>query len=183
MFANLHADALHPDENNHLPTNEFVDFFSNIDSFRADFTQDIEGEITRGVVSFARPKSIKWHTFSPDEKVLMLADNKITSYDVWLQVANIIDYQYNKLVEYLTTKPRNLTQLPTFVATQDLINYYELDSIYFGFKDKILVKIITTNNADKNIHITLENMQQNIDLQDNFSISFPRDVDILDETR
>jgi outer membrane lipoprotein-sorting protein len=86
-------------------------------------------------------------------------------------------------VEYLTTKPRNLTQLPTFVATQDLINYYELDSIYFGFKDKILVKIITTNNADKNIHITLENMQQNIDLQDNFSISFPRDVDILDETR
>ena len=171
-------------------TNEFIDFFSRVEGFQANFVQEIDGKKSSGVVSFTRPKNLKWHTRVPDEKVLMLSGGRITSYDAWLQSANIIPYQENELVEYLTTPPQELQAkfniVPKFVATQQdehqqQINYYQLGAIYFGFQHKILVRIITTGSNDEQIEITLSDMQIGVVPLSTFHIDFVEGTDIMEE--
>ena len=166
--------------------NEFVEFFENIDSFNADFIQDIDNKKTSGVVSFMRPKNLKWHTTKPDEKTLMLTGGKITFYDEWLQTANIVNYVHNDLVEYLTTTPSKLKKIPQFVTSNNTINYYRIDSnletLYFGFLEGILKEILVLDNNGKQTYIKLENLLQNINLKNIFEIDFKKGTDIMDES-
>lgn len=161
--------------------NDFEDFFSKVESFRADFTQEINGKTTSGVLYFSRPKLLKWHTTKPDEIVLLLNDKQITYYDVWLQSANIVSYKKHNLIEIITTNPKNLAQLPKFIVSKNNINYYELDEIFFGFKNSILQEIISNNNLGQEIYVRLDNLQQNIDLSSEFTINFPTEVDVMME--
>jgi outer membrane lipoprotein-sorting protein len=161
--------------------NDFISFFNQTSSLQADFIQEIDGEETSGVFSFERPKSLKWHTKKPDEKILMLRDGKITLYDEWLLSANIVDYKHNDLVEYLTTEPSDLKEFPELVARENGLNYYQLGEVFFGFKDKILTEIITTDEIDKQIYIKLDNLKTNTDLTKTFVIKFAEGTDIMEE--
>ena len=86
--------------------NDFVNFFNKVENLTADFVQTVDGKSpSSGTLYFARPDSIKWHTQKPDEHILMLNNNIITSYDIWLQSANLVPYQPNELIEIFINKP------------------------------------------------------------------------------
>lgn len=182
LFVNMAVIANSNATSSAFKHNDFAYFFSTTPNFQADFTQKVDGKITTGVLSIMSPKHIKWHTKQPDEKILMLSAGKITSYDVWLQSANIIDYKPNTLIELLATPPKDLTQLPSFLVQENGIKYYELENIIFGFKDKQLAEVITTSDIDTQIYIKFSNIVKNVVSAQNFIIHFPPEVDILDES-
>ncbi len=161
--------------------NDYVNFFNKINSFSANFTQTIDGnQSSAGEMFFLRKNKIKWHIKTPNEQILLLNNGKFINYDIELEQAVIKNYNNNKLLRYIITKPKDLLQLPIFLFKKDKVNFYQISNIIFGFKNKILHNIVLVNNLEQKVIITFNNVVINPQLSaDSFKLELADEVDII----
>lgn len=151
------------------------DFFANIKTLSAEFTQTSDNEISRGILLIdTQNRSIMMHTHTPYEKIILLHKNKIISYDVWISSANIMWYQENPLIELLLgNTQQEITQIDE--------EYYQYGNIILHFVDGVITELMST--GDNAINIELHHLVVNPQLEESdFMLTLPSNVDIIDET-
>lgn len=172
------------------PTNQFYDFFNQLEAIRANFTQTIFDDnssaldTSSGTLVFKHPKQLYWHTKNPNEQILLLNNNELWFVDVELEQANL--QQINDLAQtplyFLINKPKSLKNIPKFAYTKAGVHWYlsQDGQIQFGFKNQQLYAISTTNDFGQTILITFDQIELAPNIQPNtFTLSLDENFDIV----
>ncbi|RUA04828.1 MAG: hypothetical protein DSY43_05800 [Gammaproteobacteria bacterium] len=171
---------------------QFSDYFNNLNSLKADFTQSVytAGDIfireTAGNFSFQRPQQLRWHTIKPSEQTLLLNNNELWMIDTELEQAVLQKNQdFSKTPLYwLINKPNTLKNTPKYSHSEGGIDWYltnqKTQPLGFGFVGKELSTISLENELDQTIYITFSNIKVNakINPQD-FALNIPSDFDVI----
>ncbi|BAS67078.1 LolA family protein [Bathymodiolus septemdierum thioautotrophic gill symbiont] len=171
---------------------QFSDYFNNLNSLKADFTQSVytAGDIfiseTAGNFSFQRPQQLRWHTIKPSEQTLLLNNNELWMIDTELEQTVLQKNQdFSKTPLYwLINKPNTLKNTPKYSHSEGGIDWYltnqKTQPLGFGFVGKELSTISLENELDQTIYITFSNIKVNakINPQD-FALNIPSDFDVI----
>lgn len=172
------------------PTNQFDDFFSQLEAISANFTQTIYNEnnlaldTSTGAIVFKRPRQLYWHTKTPNEQILLLNNNELWFVDVALEQANlqqINDLKHTPLY-YLINKPKSIKNMPKFSYSKAGVDWYSSKDkqIQFGFKNHQLHAISTNNEFGQTIRVVFNQVDLAPSISPNtFVLSLGDNFDII----
>lgn len=159
--------------------NAFVDFFTPLQSLRADFTQNTYNEngalisTTSGLFAFKRPQQLLWHTLNPNEQILLLDNNQLWLIDIEIEQSNQlpIDKINQSPLYWLINPPKSLTNTPNFTHQSGGIDWYQTaqkssqyQQLQFGFKNGQLYAISLRNKLGQNVVIVFDKLSVNTDI-------------------
>jgi outer membrane lipoprotein carrier protein len=172
--------------------NNFNDFFQNLDTFKANFTQENINineqlvEIATGFLVLKRPNQLYWETKQPNNQILIVNKNTLLVYDVDLEQASeqtAQKFQSSPLYWLLQNKK---DQQPEFIISRDNTDWFSItdpqgnfDKVLFGFKNKKLIQLKLLN-AQGTLFIKFTNIEMNSKIDETiFNLKLPDDVDII----
>ena len=172
------------------PSNQFYNFFTQLETISANFTQTIYDDnntvldISSGALIFKRPRQLFWHTKTPNEQILLLNNKELWLVDVELEQANLqaIEDLAKTPLYYLINKPKLIKDMPKFSYSKAGIDWYSSPDrrIQFGFKNQQLYAISTTNDFGQTILITFDQIELAPNIQPNtFTLSLDKNFDIV----
>ncbi len=148
--------------------NQFVNFFTQLESLSANFTQKTYSEnntligVTSGQLVFNRPRQLKWYTNTPNEQILLLNDNQLWLIDIELEQASLQSIQdlSQSPLYWLLNKPSLDVDVPKFSHQYDGVSWYQThdnsskaQQLNFGFENQILKAISLKNALEQSVVI------------------------------
>lgn len=175
------------------------DWFSNLASIQADFTQtvvDSDGEQvqdSRGQVWIERPGRFRWDYRTPYRQLIVSDGKQLWTYDEDLEQATVKDLDvalsstpamllsgYRPLSEVMTWEAEGESDGTAWFRLQPREQDSSVENVRIGFRDRQLDTLEVVDGFGNHTHIRFAGLQRNRSLDDRlFHLKLPPGTDII----
>ena len=178
-----------------------VDFFNNIDTMRAEFTQINKGVTSTsaiqgsGEIFLEKPNKLFWEMLEPYRKTMVINGSTMIFYDEDLNQALISDYIKNNnnswINLFMESKYSNDAQLikeQTLIGDQYYVSFMiddfrdQYKSVIFVFQNERLNKVKLEDLSSQTIEIEFTAFEINPIIKETlFNFTVPQSADVIDQ--
>ncbi len=178
-----------------------VDFFNNIDTMRAEFTQINKGVTSTsaiqgsGEIFLEKPNKLFWEMLEPYRKKMVINGSTMIFYDEDLNQALISDYIKNNnnswINLFMESKYSNDAQLikeQTLIGDQYYVSFMiddfrdQYKSVIFVFQNERLNKVKLEDLSSQTIEIEFTAFEINPIIKETlFNFTVPQSADVIDQ--
>ena len=180
-----------------------VDFFNNIDTMRAEFTQINKGVTSTsaiqgsGEIFLEKPNKLFWEMLEPYRKTMVINGSTMIFYDEDLNQALISDYikdnnssWINLFMESKYSNDAQLIKEQTLIGDQYYVSFMiddfrdQYKSVIFVFQNERLNKIILEDLSSQIIEMEFTLFEINPPITETlFKYTVPQSADVIDQRR
>ena len=178
-----------------------VDFFNNIDTMRAEFTQINKGVSSTsaiqgsGEIFLEKPNKLFWEMLEPYRKTMVINGSTMIFYDEDLNQALISDYikdnnssWINLFMESKYSNDAQLIKEQTLIDDQYYVSFMiddfrdQYKSVIFVFQNERLNKVKLEDLSSQTIEIEFTAFEINPIIKETlFNFTVPQSADVLDQ--
>ena len=178
-----------------------VDFFNNIDTMRAEFTQINKGVSSTsaiqgsGEIFLEKPNKLFWEMLEPYKKTMVINGSTMIFYDEDLNQALISDYIKDNnsswINLFMESKYNNNAQLikeQTLIGDQYYVSFMiddfrdQYKSVIFVFQNERLNKVKLEDLSSQTIEIEFTAFEINPIIKETlFNFTVPQSADVIDQ--
>ena len=178
-----------------------VDFFNNIDTMRAEFTQINKGVTSTsaiqgsGEIFLEKPNKLFWEMLEPYRKTMVINGSTMIFYDEDLNQALISDYIKDNnsswINLFMESKYNNNAQLikeQTLIGDQYYVSFMiddfrdQYKSVIFVFQNERLNKVKLEDLSSQTIEIEFTAFEINPIIKETlFNFTVPQSADVIDQ--
>ena len=178
-----------------------VDFFNNIDTMRAEFTQINKGVSSTsaiqgsGEIFLEKPNKLFWEMLEPYRKTMVINGSTMIFYDEDLNQALISDYikdnnssWINLFMESKYSNDAQLIQEQTLIGDQYYVSFMiddfrdQYKSVIFVFQNERLNKVKLEDLSSQTIEIEFTVFEINPIIKETlFNFTVPQSADVIDQ--
>ena len=178
-----------------------VDFFNNIDTMRAEFTQINKGVSSTsaiqgsGEIFLEKPNKLFWEMLEPYRKTMVINGSNMIFYDEDLNQALISDYIKDNnsswINLFMESKYNNNAQLikeQTLIGDQYYVSFMiddfrdQYKSVIFVFQNERLNKVKLEDLSSQTIEIEFTAFEINPIIKETlFNFTVPQSADVIDQ--
>ncbi|MDC0189217.1 outer-membrane lipoprotein carrier protein LolA [Gammaproteobacteria bacterium] len=178
-----------------------VDFFNNIDTMRAEFTQINKGVSSTsaiqgsGEIFLEKPNKLFWEMLEPYKKTMVINGSTMIFYDEDLNQALISDYikdnnssWINLFMESKYSNDAQLIKEQTLIDDQYYVSFMiddfrdQYKSVIFVFQNERLNKVKLEDLSSQTIEIEFTAFEINPIIKETlFNFTVPQSADVLDQ--
>ena len=178
-----------------------VDFFNNIDTMRAEFTQINKGVTSTsaiqgsGEIFLEKPNKLFWEMLEPYRKTMVINGSTMIFYDEDLNQALISDYikdnnssWINLFMESKYSNDAQLIKEQTLIGDQYYVSFMiddfrdQYKSVIFVFQNERLNKVKLEDLSSQTIEIEFTAFEINPIIKETlFNFTVPQSADVIDQ--
>ena len=178
-----------------------VDFFNNIDTMRAEFTQINKGVSSTnaiqgsGEIFLEKPNKLFWEMLEPYKKTMVINGSTMIFYDEDLNQALISDYikdnnssWINLFMESKYSNDAQLIKEQTLIGNQYYVSFMiddfrdQYKSVIFVFQNERLNKVKLEDLSSQTIEIEFTAFEINPIIKETlFNFTVPQSADVIDQ--
>ena len=178
-----------------------VDFFNNIDTMRAEFTQINKGVSSTsaiqgsGEIFLEKPNKLFWEMLEPYRKTMVINGSTMIFYDEDLNQALISDYikdnnssWINLFMESKYINDAQLIKEQTLIGDQHYVSFMiddfrdQYKSVIFVFQNERLNKVKIEDLSSQTIEIEFTTFEINPIIKETlFNFTVPQSADVIDQ--
>ena len=178
-----------------------IDFFNNIDTMRAEFTQINKGVSSTSVIQgsgeifLEKPNKLFWEMLEPYRKTMVINGSNMIFYDEDLNQALISDYikdnnssWINLFMESKYSNDAQLIKEQTLIGDQYYVSFMiddfrdQYKSVIFVFQNERLNKVKLEDLSSQTIEIEFTVFEINPIIKETlFNFTVPQSADVIDQ--